>query len=72
MLRKYSRSDMAQASLWMHKSEHQKLAELSGNQSLNTFLMQIIRKSLAKELSDVTITTTNNNNNHAQGERKKL
>ena len=44
---------MAKASLWMHKSELQKIAELSGDMSLNVFLMQIIRKSLANELKGV-------------------
>lgn len=55
MLRKHSRQEMAKASLWMHKRELEKLAELSGDMSLNVFLMQIIRKSLANELTGVVI-----------------
>ena len=53
---------MAKASLWMHKKEFDKLAELSGDMALNVYLMQIIRKSLANELSKVPVTENENKN----------
>lgn len=70
MLRKHTRQEMAKASLWMHKNELQKIEELSGDMSLNVFLMQIIRKSLANELQGVIMSAAGTSSaSEALGER---
>ena len=46
MLRKHPRSEMHKASIWMTKKEFAKLAKLSGDKSLNLFIMQAVRKEI--------------------------
>lgn len=38
---------MVKASLWMHKDEFKKITELSGDLSLNLFVMRAVRKAIA-------------------------
>lgn len=47
MLRKHPRQEMVKTSLWMHKNEFAKIAELSGDISLNLFVMRAVRKAIA-------------------------
>jgi hypothetical protein len=49
MMRKHTRQEMMKASLWMHRSEYKKIAALSGDMSMNSYLMTIIRNAIAAE-----------------------
>jgi len=40
---------MVKASLWMHEDEFKKIAELSGDMSMNLYMMRAIRKTIAEE-----------------------
>ena len=49
MMRKNQSKDMVKASLWLHKDEYAKMAELSGDMSINLFAMRAIRKAIQAE-----------------------
>lgn len=49
MMRKHPRQQMVKASLWMHEDEFKKIAELSGDMSMNLYMMRAIRKTIAEE-----------------------
>jgi hypothetical protein len=46
MMRKHPRQEMVKASLWMHRDEFKKVAELSGDMSMNLFMMRAVRKAI--------------------------
>jgi hypothetical protein len=48
-MHKHSSKDMVKASLWMHKKEFKKIAELSGDLSMNVFITRAIRKQIEEE-----------------------
>src|SRR5215207_3354000 len=48
-MHKHSSKDMVKASLWIPKKEFKKIAELSGDLSMNLFIMRAIRKQIEEE-----------------------
>lgn len=47
MMRKHTRQEMDKASLWMTKAEYNKIIDLSGNLSINSFLRSAVRKAIS-------------------------
>ena len=48
-MHKHSSKDMVKVSLWMHKKEFKKIAELSGDLSMSVFIMRAVRKQIEEE-----------------------
>jgi hypothetical protein len=48
-MHKRSSKDMVKVSLWMHKKEFKKIAELSGDLSMSVFIMRAVRKQIEEE-----------------------